>query len=355
MIGRDSDKLSAIEAKSIAQWIAFGPVVFHAAATMRDTGLLEAVANGGSDGLEVSALAERVGLSAYGVSVLLDFGADIGLVTRKGAGFTLGKVGHFLLYSEMTRVNMDFTRDVCYQALPYLEASIRESRPVGLKTLGPWDTVYEGLAELPDHVRASWFGFDHYYSDAMFDAALPLVFERPVRELLDVGGNTGRFARKCLAFDPEVRVTIMDLPGQVKDSRRRLEEEGLGDRVRFRSANLLEPSETFPDGADVIWMSQFLDCFGEAEIVSILRRAAEVMRGGAELYIVEVFADRQKYEAAAFSLDALSLYFTCVANGKSRMYHYEPFVQLIQAAGLRIDREVHDIGMGHTLFRCLPR
>ena len=32
---------------------------------------------------------------------------------------------------------------------------------------------------------------------------------------MDVGGNTGRFALRCVAYDSEVKVTIVDLPGQI--------------------------------------------------------------------------------------------------------------------------------------------
>ena len=39
---------------------------------------------------------------------------------------------------------------------------------------------------------------------------------------------------------------------------------------------------------DAVWMSQFLDCFSEEQIVSILRRAAKVMDSGSRLYIMAV-------------------------------------------------------------------
>ena len=62
----------------------------------------------------------------------------------------------------MTRVNFDFTRDVCYQAAAHLDASLAEGRPAGLQTLGPWATLYEGLSALPEPARKSWLAFDHF-------------------------------------------------------------------------------------------------------------------------------------------------------------------------------------------------
>ncbi len=44
------DNKTALEAKGLAQWIAFGPVVFQVA-RMRNTGILRALIKKGSDGL----------------------------------------------------------------------------------------------------------------------------------------------------------------------------------------------------------------------------------------------------------------------------------------------------------------
>lgn len=72
-------------------------------------------------------------------------------------------------------------------------------------------------------------------------------------------------------------------------------------------------------------MSQFLDCFSPDQIVTMLGNVAQVMKPGARLCIMELFWDAQKFEAASFSLNATSLYFTCMANGNSRFYSAEKF------------------------------
>ena len=340
-----------MKARSVAQELAFGPVSFYAAVVMRDTGLLRAVADAGREGATPETLAECVGLSRYGVSVLLDFGVDLSLVRREEDRFVLENVGYFVLNDEMTRVNMNFTRDICYQALPFLETSIREGRPAGLHTLGPWNTVYEGLSQLEEPARSSWFEFDHYYSDQVFDHLLPMVFDRKVRTLVDIGGNTGKWALHCLRYDADVQVTLVDHPGQLDMARERIEGEGLGSRAQYWPADVLDPKVRFPAGADAYWMSQFLDCFSEAQIIGILGHAADVMTPDSALHIVEPFADRQSFDAAAFCLNATSLYFTCVANGNSRMYHYDRFAGLVDEAGLEITAEV-DLSFGHSLLTC---
>jgi tRNA1(Val) A37 N6-methylase TrmN6 len=99
---------------------------------------------------------------------------------------------------------------------------------------------------LPEPARSSWFRWNHYYSDAAFPDALPIVFERPHRRLLDVGGNTGKWAIECARHSPEVAVTILDLPGQADMAQRNVEALGLQGRIAIQSCDLLDHSRPLP-------------------------------------------------------------------------------------------------------------
>lgn len=345
--------LSAFQAKFEAQKIAFAPVAFQCARVLRNTGILKAVADADPKGISVEEISETSDISKYGIKVLLDMGASMGLVRQEDDLFYLLNTGYFILNDRMSQVNMDFVNDVCYKGMFHLEEAIRDVKPAGLKEFGDWETVYEGLAELPQDVRKSWFDFDHFYSDGSFPTLLEIVFANRPKKIFDAGGNTGKWAMLCAQHDPEVEVTILDLPGQLRDARKNAEAKGLGDRIKGYEINMLDDNQSFPKGADVIWMSQFLDCFSEEEILSILKRAAASMADDTKLYILETFWDRQRFEAASYSLNATSLYFTAIANGNSRMYHSADMIRLVNEAGLMVDEDTNDIGKGgHTLLRC---
>jgi capsule polysaccharide modification protein KpsS len=123
-------------------------------------------------------------------------------------------------------------------------------------------------------------------------------------------------------------------------------------RVDTFPIDLLSDATPWPKGADAIFMSQFLDCFSPQQIVSLITRAQAAMDSNASLYILETYWDRQRHEAATFSLHNTSLYFTCLANGNSKMYHSSEMKECVAAAGLRIVREVDGIGDYHTLLEC---
>ncbi|MCU0626036.1 MAG: class I SAM-dependent methyltransferase [Gemmatimonadaceae bacterium] len=344
------DRLRAADAIVEAQRIAFAPFVFQATVALRRTGILAAcdVPDGASEATIVAA----TGLADYGARVLLEAGLGIGLLVRNGGSYTLTRTGWFVLHDRMTIANLDFSHDVCYRGLFDLEAAVREGRPAGLHTLGDWATVYEGLTTLPTDVRGAWDRFDHFYSDDAFPLALDIVARHAPRSILDIGCNTGRFARQCLARDAVPRVGLVDLPAMARATHAALVAEGLGDRVTAHPANLLDPAVELPRGYDAAWMSQFLDCFAEDEIVHILRTVRRALPVGAPVFIMEPFWDRQKREVSAFCLQMTSLYFTAIANGNSRMYESDRFIALVERAGLVVDEQHDQLGVCQTLLVC---
>jgi hypothetical protein len=266
-----------IEARFAAQRIAFGPIIFQCARLLRDFGILEAL-RANRAGLTLEEITARVDVPRYGVLVLLEGGLAAGVVRAEGARFVLTKTGACVLMDELTRINMDFVHHDCFQAFYHLEESIRQGKPAGLQhVFGDWDTIYPALSELPDAARTSWFRWNQYYSDAAFPQALPIVFERPHRTLLDVGGNTGKWAIQCARHSPAVAVTILDLPGQAAVARQDIAALGLQGRITVQSCDLLDHSRALPAGFDAIWMSQFLVCFAEADVRRLLERAAAAL------------------------------------------------------------------------------
>lgn len=341
-------KMSAIDAQRDALNLAFGPVVFQCVRIAWKSGLLARLEQ--SDGLSVGELAACHELSAYAISVLLESCLSANVVALSEEKYTLAKVGHFVLHDEMTQVNFNFVQDVCYRGLFELEASLRQGKPVGLTTLGDWPTLYEGLTHLSEPERSSWFAFDHFYSDAAFAEILPLVFASRPRKLMDIGANTGKWAQHCLAYSPEVVITLVDLPRQLELTRNNLERAGLGARVVCTPVDILDENQPFPDDQDVIWMSQFLSCFSLEKIRSIFRRAKAALAPGGRIHVLDTFWDRQQYEISAYCLINTSPYFTAIASGNSKMYRAQDYIRCAQEQNLVLNEVRDGLGICHSLM-----
>lgn len=347
------DPLNAFQAKSAAQELAFAPIVFQTALAMRDLNILSAI-DSEKAGVTATKIATITQVSPYGVQVLLDMAmsAKIILFNETNKTYKLSNLGFYLLHDEMTITNMNFTAHVCYKAMSHLTQAIATGKPCGLTELGDWDSIYEGLSKLTEPAKTSWFEFDHFYSDRSFPILLETIFKNNKNpHIVDIGGNTGKWALQCCNYSKDAKVTIVDLPQQIAVATENITNAGFQDRVDFHSANMLSIDLDLPKSGNIWWMSQFLDCFSPVEILHILKGVYKNLPSGASVYILELFWDAQKYSAAQYSLNATSLYFTCLANGNSRFYKSCDFINIIKEAGFKITSREDNIGLGHTLLK----
>ncbi len=401
--------LRAVDAKFEAQKIAFSPLCFWAVSLMLTSGFLRLVESYGDTGVCKDELVSKSGFDSYGVNLLSEIALGMGILklvktqnalnsatnsqsTTQNSQSTinsalhaqnapqksqnipknapnsiistpppheqdesqnlatfrlkLGKIGWFLLHDELTRVNFNFTRDICYDGAKELESSLKSHSPQGLKHFSSkWATIYEGLSRLNEPARTSWFEFDHYYSDCVFPNALPLVFAKKPRLIYDIGGNTAKFALAACEFDANVRVSILDLPSQTQLAQENIKKAGLQSRINTIDTDILDENSSLNGRPDAVWLSQFLDCFSLEQISFILGKIRKISDENTQIFVLEPLWDKQKYEAAAFSLQATSLYFTTMANGKSKMYGFDELREAVCAAGFELAKAHHNLGI----------
>lgn len=349
-----TDNIRAVDAKFEAQKIAFAPMCYQAIRTMLELGMMQAINDAGDAGISRKELAEKAKISEYGAGVLCEMALGMNVIKLSQdseAGyadkekFVIGKIGWMLLEDDLTKVNFWFTNDICYEGAWKLKESIINGKPEGLKVFGDqWTTVYEALSTLPDKPKKSWFEFDHFYSDIAFPEALPIVFAEKPKTMLDIGGNTGKWSLACCRYNPDVKMTIVDLPGQANVAKKNAAEAGFADRIDFSMGNVLDDTTKLPENPDAVWMSQFLDCFSLKQITKILKKVYEAATPETNVFVLEPLWDKQRFEASSYSLQATSLYFTCIANGNSKMYRYEELVNAIGEAGFELKTAHHNLG-----------
>jgi hypothetical protein len=344
-------KQSAFEARFEAQKIAFGPVVFQCVRYAWKHEILAALAAGGDHGRSIAELSETGRWRTYALKVVLESCLSAGVVRLVAGRYQLDKTGYCILSDTITQINIDFVHDVCYQGLHALEQSLDRETPLGLASLGSWPTVYQGLSELPEPARRSWFAFDQFYSDTSFPDVLPDVFASAPKQLMDIGANTGKFSLAALNFDADVRLHLVDLPQQLALAKTQLQSAQQLARAQLHPCDMLQLTQAFPSGMDVIWMSQFLSCFSEAVIESIFHRARLALVTGGQVLVLDTFWDRQRYPIAAYCLINTSPYFTAIASGNSKVYESADYVRLAQSAGLKLASVRDGIGYCHSLLR----
>jgi hypothetical protein len=342
---------SAFDARFEAQKIAFGPVVFQCVRYAWKRGMLQSLSDAGEQGLSVTELAATGRWTEYALKVVLETCLSAGVVYLHGGRYALDKAGYCVLTDAITQINLDFNHDVCYQGLFKLDESLDTESPAGLRALGNWPTLYQGLSELPEPAKTSWFAFDHFYSDTSFPSILPDVFASAPKRVMDIGANTGKFSCAALAYNPAVQLHLVDLPRQLAMAESALQAAGVRERAHLHATDLLDETQALASGMDLIWMSQFLSCFSEAAIASILKRVAAALAPRGQMLIMDTFWDRQRYDIASYCLINTSPYFTAMASGNSKIYESGDYIRLAEAAGLKLLTVRDDIGYCHSLLR----
>lgn len=346
----ESDRKRAIEAMSMAQFIAFAPYVFQASIILRDRNILSLIESNRTEGIGFEAIATQVNMSDYALRILLEAALGIGLVYCKDERYFLAKTGHFFLNDPLTKINTDFMRDLCQFGATDIEASLMDGQPYGLRHFGPWDNLYQGLPAMNEAARTSWFNFNHFHSDNTYPAALQLIFARNPKKILDIGSSAGHFAITALQHDDHVEIGLLDYPSQLDVARKNVAEAGYTNRVKYFDTDMSDPASEIPKGYDVMWMSQFLDSFSEEKAIEVLIKCREALSENGRIFINGNYWDRQRFEVSAFSLQMTSLYFATMVNGKSHIYSYKMLEKFVTNAGLRIINTYDNISKSHSIL-----
>ena len=340
---------SAVETLAKAQEICFAPFTFQTIATMIDLGIMDYLKDNCATLEEVM---KECKVSKYCAKTVFEVAILTDIVEMQEEKFTLSKLGRTFLENEMTRVNFNFMRDCCYLGASELKESFVKGEPVGLqKFIENVPTIYPILTKLPEHIQKSWYEFAHYYSDTCFEDILKIMFKDSSKEVFDIGGNTGKFEKACLNFNKDCKVNMIDLPENLDRAKANIN----SDRCTYYGRNVIAENVNFPKMSGVVLMSQFLDCFSEEQIIYILSNVAKVADNNTHIYILEPFIDNQQFKGAAHALTHISLYFTCMANGNSKMYSEKDMREFVDKADLKVVNKytigIHD----YTLLECMKK
>ena len=354
------NKTSKVEVLTEAQKIAFAPMTFQTLAALIDFNILQAVSETPMTREQVM---EKCNLPKYTVFTLFDAALCAGILQKDEDGlYSAAPLGEAFLFDPMTKANFNFVKDVCYLGAHELKESFEKNAPAGLqKHHINSKTIYEVLPQLPDKMLKSWYEFDHYYSDDCFGEVLKIMFNPRPAKVFDIGGNTGKFERACLAFDCECEVNMIDLPPNIEVAQAKFEHEKADfNRLKFFALDILKQENNLPDmtaqsdSPAIVLMSQFLDCFSEEQILRILNKVGERINEHTRVYILEPFIDNQFFAGAAYALSHISLYFTCMANGCSKMYNEADMKDIIKNSNLKVSKAYYNIGKyDYTLLECV--
>jgi 2,7-dihydroxy-5-methyl-1-naphthoate 7-O-methyltransferase len=252
------------------------PWCLHIVATLR---IAERIQDGRAD---VDGLARASGCDVDALRSVLRHLVGKGVFAEEGDRFVLNDTARGLLDPGLRlALDLDGIGGRMAAAWSTLPEYVRTGEPAYQQVFGL--PFWEDLEAHPE-VAAS---FDELMGPAghgSFDADFPLTRGwGAVRTIVDVGGGTGSMLAELLRGRPELRGTLVDLPGTVARARPVLEEAGVADRVTLAGGSFFDP---LPAGADLYVVRKVINDWPDREAVAILRRCAEAARPGGRIVVI---------------------------------------------------------------------
>jgi SAM-dependent methyltransferase len=132
---------------------------------------------------------------------------------------------------------------------------------------------------------AQWVSYTTTLTKYEAPAALEMLDLSGCRRMLDVGGNSGEFARQSVAAFPALVATVFDLPVVCELGRRHLAGSQEAVRVGFQPGDLRR--DALPGGQDVVSFKSVLHDWPDREARAFLAKAFEALAPDGLLVIFE--------------------------------------------------------------------
>jgi SAM-dependent methyltransferase len=178
----------------------------------------------------------------------------------------------------------------------------------------------------PEDLAATrrWLDYTTALTEHEAPLLAPLMDLSRTARLLDIGGNSGAFARTLCAANPALHVTVLDLPAVTELGRRYLADTLEAPRIEFVAADARR--DPLPPGHDAISFKSVLHDWPEADMRLLVGRARDALPPGGRLFIAE---------RGAFAPGAAPLTYAAAANLVFARFYRSPsaYAELLTELG----------------------
>lgn len=250
-------------------------------------GLIDVLAT--QESASVEALAETLTSDVNGLFLLCESLRAVGVLTGDARRYALdARFRRALCFRDLIEAKLDFANvlapDLIERFQDYVDDFSGFMEKSHVFELFRYDLCYHSSPENLARTRA-WMR----YTTALTRYEAPVCAEyfdfSDVRRLLDVGGNSGEFARQlCRCFN-DLRVEVFDLPVVCEVGREHIAESAETARIRFVSGDAMR--DELPSEYDVVAFKSMLHDWPVEAVEVFLDKAARAIRPNGRILIFE--------------------------------------------------------------------
>ncbi|MCH2166288.1 MAG: acetylserotonin O-methyltransferase [Oceanicola sp.] len=264
------------------------------------------------------------GIAAPRMRRLLDAGVALGLLDLSRQGYQTGRQGAAALgvpgLLDMIRHHAVFYRDMADPV-----ALLRGDTETELARF--WPYVF-GAGAAGDPALAERYSALMTDSQALVaEETLRTIGFDDTRHLMDVGGGTGAFLRAAAATQPQMQLTLFDLPAVVPAATAAFAEAGLTARTVIHPGSFRD--DPLPQGADTVSLVRVLYDHEDDTVLALLRSVHAALPAGGTLVVSEPMRGGKTPHRAGDVYFA----FYCMAMQTGTARSPEEICQLLEKAG----------------------
>jgi SAM-dependent methyltransferase len=247
-------------------------------------------------------VANTIGADERATEMLLNACCGLGLIERGSSGYRLTPAAAAFLTPGSPGylgAALAWSRDQ-YEAWGRLAQSVRTGAPV----VEPQDH----LGADPEQTRTFVLGM-HQRALGIARGVVPFMDLSGCRSLLDIGGGPGTFAVLLSQTYPDLRATVLDLPGVVAIARELIEQAGLADRVLTLAGDATS-GDYGERVADAVLFSGVLHQMGPATIRRMFAGARRALVPGGRVIVSDMMLDETRTRPAFSTLFSLQMLLT---------------------------------------------
>lgn len=296
----------------------------------------------GSESLDASTLAARLGADLRGISMLLDAVAALGLLRKQ---------------------------DGSYQVPAELQPLLIEGSPHSLlPMLRHWMNTLRGWSQLawvakagipapraasirgPLADRASFIGGMHVLCEPIADALVARLGPPKFQRLLDVGGASGTWTLAFLRAEPAAQATIFDLPDAIDQARHRIADSQFADRITLVAGDFYR--DPLPGSADFAWVSAIVHQHSRQHNRELFAKVYAALQPGGRIAVRDVVMEPSRAAPVFGALFAINMLVNTQSGGT---FTREELAEDLTAAGFAdVTLKIKDEAMNSVVMAVKP-
>ena len=279
--------------------------------------------------VQTARLASATGIAEPGLLTLLKAAHGLGLLeSYQGNVWGLGELGAAMLANPGIAAMVHHHRHL-YADLADPTALLRQRDNTALANYWAYGDVKTG-----DISPAAYSELMATSQGMIADYVLDAVNFGARKQLVDIAGGTGAFARRAVARFPNLQATVFDLPAVAEQAAASTnDDDATAHSVQYRGGDMFEDS--LPQHADLMSLVRVLHDHDDQPAQLLLNKTYEALPAGGQLIVAEPMANTRGSESIGHTYFGFYLW----AMGSGRPRSAEEITSMMTNAGFNRIRE----------------